>query len=812
MTSASIITDDHKAHHSARISSDFSTDNYLGVGNAPNPGFTTQRVSNYQHPSLANRNSFSTPDLQSLQLSSQPRAPQSHGAVSNYGDQFPNGVVPPSSRNGSRPASPSGPGGPQTKRRKGSGTGPKVPPSLAMTKLDRNGHRSPPIIPPTNRPSFPGGHFQQPYSPQHSHQYGYQTLGGYHDSNPSTPGNLNSNVHARSQSYENLQTYSGFGSAASSAWQSQVPSAESSPQPYNQPPVQARSLASSLNATPSLATARNAPVLQRIIPADGPIVGGIEIACFGEGFDYSSRIFFGEAPAVTIKLFNSGGIACILPPAPSPRTVNVTVQNTSDHFPDMRPAQDNQTVFKYSDNSQDLVARQTLQMLHQQFAGGSLQEREYAQSILAARSQQGHGLPSNSAFPSTQPHNLQSTNLATSSTKSQDLESAVLHCLEAVDLDDRPCQVDLNQRNIGGQSLLHLAAFLDYYRVVAGLLARGADVDVRDNNGMTPMHLASLCGNLKVIRKLRASGADPTIRSLDGKRPADMALTRDVKRVTEKVHGQAISRKQRSLTRRRLSRSSSATTLPSPTRAEPHRRNTALKPSPEYAKSVHSGRQSVRGLSDPASWSPSRGATSHVERSIPKDLSKNQGTSDALAFASSHAMWAWKEHINAQIQQLQHNLQRALPLMTLPDYQAYPVMRRISNLVPQRTAKTRQSSEQDVKPKHVDYHWWELITGVSSSPPAYEDIYPDEQAEVTHIREASDLKSGRGDAVGQALNAMYDTSGESALLGTVNINGESLTRQQQEAIRVAHARKVKKLRSDRNLFFVWVTFHTTHVT
>ena len=95
-------------------------------------------------------------------------------------------------------------------------------------------------------------------------------------------------------------------------------------------------------------------------------------------------------------------------------------------------------------------------------------------------------------------------------------EAAVLKCLDLIDLDDSPFQAHLNLQRPNGQSMLHISASLGFHRLVAGLLARGANPDLRDRNGMSPMHMAALHGHSNIVRRLRLAGGDPTLRSLLG--------------------------------------------------------------------------------------------------------------------------------------------------------------------------------------------------------------------------------------------------------------------------------------------------------
>ncbi|KAF9646567.1 ankyrin, partial [Thelephora ganbajun] len=59
-----------------------------------------------------------------------------------------------------------------------------------------------------------------------------------------------------------------------------------------------------------------------------------------------------------------------------------------------------------------------------------------------------------------------------------------------------------------GQTLLHLACFLDYSDLVSFLITRGIDMDARDRNGCTALHFAALNGSKECARLLLIAGAD----------------------------------------------------------------------------------------------------------------------------------------------------------------------------------------------------------------------------------------------------------------------------------------------------------------
>lgn len=74
-----------------------------------------------------------------------------------------------------------------------------------------------------------------------------------------------------------------------------------------------------------------------------------------------------------------------------------------------------------------------------------------------------------------------------------------------------------------GQTLLHLACFLDYSDLTSFLITRGIDMDARDRNGCTALHFAALRGSKECARLLFLAGADREIVNVLGKTPLEVA-------------------------------------------------------------------------------------------------------------------------------------------------------------------------------------------------------------------------------------------------------------------------------------------------
>ena len=81
----------------------------------------------------------------------------------------------------------------------------------------------------------------------------------------------------------------------------------------------------------------------------------------------------------------------------------------------------------------------------------------------------------------------------------------------------------ISHQTSSGQTLLHLACFLDYSDLASFLITRGIDMDARDRNGCTALHFAALSGSKECARLLLTAGADREIVSVLGRAPAEVA-------------------------------------------------------------------------------------------------------------------------------------------------------------------------------------------------------------------------------------------------------------------------------------------------
>ncbi|KAJ8061804.1 hypothetical protein OCU04_009597 [Sclerotinia nivalis] len=876
ITSSIMITDDHKTHNLLPISGQApgATDGQIYPGSTSYSNERNFDMASGHVPGMPPfRVSPSAPDLQSLPQNFMPYPQPVSYPAPNPPQAISTAIPPRQISPQASPLTPSGP--PLSKKRKASSSG-KVPTGLAMTKLETgqlgmsvgphvsvNGTTSAipsPFTP--NLPNFPPNEhpFCQPAP--------VQQFSSHFNTGPPTP---NSNdplfiPHGhRPQSTDNLAMHQLY-SAPPSAHPSRAPSPNgmrNNVQIYQQQQQQAHMAQASANGIygmPLTLSPQRPPVIHKLIPNEGPKAGGIEVTCLGSGFSQGLEVMFGDAKATTTTFWGETSLVCLLPPSAIAGTVPVTFTHQHQQrqqYP--TPPMPKQTAFfKYVDDDEQQIIRTALAVLGHKMTGKMEDVRDLARRIVDGP----WGAPPGQSPPSGGGSSQHGGGFNAASF-GVDVEATLLRCLDLIDLDDSPTKPRFNLRRTSGQTMLHLACSLGLHRFVAALLARNVNCEPRDKGGFTPMHFAALHNHPQIVRRLILSGADPLIRSLQGYAPADMTASEEVHRAVRRVEHHSRTRSGSSL----KSRTSSATSLRSlwqPPNAEiPNESGISDsddEDSNEYededadveTEAVNDGtflmrsRQS-RGSTAGKISNETIEATKTPVLELPEVEADEGLASPTLAMtAIRDQMFAQFTQFTAQMQHLQqsfHNgMHLGLPtlpqmpqmptLANLPGYQAYlpsPMARRIASR-PESPNRQEGAKEQGNK-------WWDLFSGnVAAAPPAYEDIFPQNDMDVKRASAEQAVADTIADnkctqvfdqmktQVEAATSVVRAESSTAAMIrrpmpmGTLRIGGkEVVTVEQQNQIQLLRQAKLKRVRSDRKLFLIWIplllvmmlaTFHT----
>ncbi|CAB4256469.1 similar to Saccharomyces cerevisiae YIR033W MGA2 ER membrane protein involved in regulation of OLE1 transcription, acts with homolog Spt23p [Maudiozyma barnettii] len=268
----------------------------------------------------------------------------------------------------------------------------------------------------------------------------------------------------------------------------------------------------SLTALPSPHDEVHAPTIQRIIPAQGPINGGIEITLLGKNFKQGQRIKFGENIALSTQCWNDSTMVTYLPPASTPGQVVVTIEDKPGTVSQINahqlaslqlPPQSPQTVnlnaiFTYVDDTDRQLIELALQIVGLKMNGKLEDARNIAKRIVGTSST--HSTPSP---------------MSSSAGGYTDDESLIVNVLTSFKVGSK--NLNLSVCDPQGRTLLHHAALKSYHSLLRTLINYGAHVESPDLFGFTPLHLACVAGDYKTIEMLyEGCHCDPCATTING--------------------------------------------------------------------------------------------------------------------------------------------------------------------------------------------------------------------------------------------------------------------------------------------------------
>jgi hypothetical protein len=154
-----------------------------------------------------------------------------------------------------------------------------------------------------------------------------------------------------------------------------------------------------------------------------------------------------------------------------------------------------------------------------------------------------------------------------------------------------------------------------------------------------------------------------------------------------------------------------------------------------------------------------------------------------------------------------------------------PFMRRMQQLMP-GMAGTRPDADENAPHQKMDGRWWDFSlykNMAAAPPPAYEDIFPQkdlDQKQASAAQAAAEAEADMKcaslyDQPTEATASATTTTIETAMVKQDQANTDApdvlkigrknaITREQQEQFLKAREQKLKRISSDRNLFFVWI--------
>ncbi|KAH3666926.1 hypothetical protein OGAPHI_003376 [Ogataea philodendri] len=254
------------------------------------------------------------------------------------------------------------------------------------------------------------------------------------------------------------------------------------------------------------------PTIQRIIPAQGPIRGGIEVTLLGSSFRPGLTVKFGSNVALATHCWSDSTIVTYLPPASQPGPVLVTFEDSSRDGKNGVLNSSSQQVFTYTDDSDRQLVELALQIVGLKMNGKLEDAKNIAKRIIGNNSsnvqqqqQQQKSRQSSDYGDWVEQATLKMTELSKTSV---DHEEMLLKFLSMLKLPNSPIAVpNWAICTPEGQTMLHLACIKGYGKLCRYLVENGCKLDYRDMSDITPLHYAFVNGQRGIIKLLVNYGA-----------------------------------------------------------------------------------------------------------------------------------------------------------------------------------------------------------------------------------------------------------------------------------------------------------------
>ncbi|KAG6335572.1 hypothetical protein ID866_3512 [Astraeus odoratus] len=270
------------------------------------------------------------------------------------------------------------------------------------------------------------------------------------------------------------------------------------------------------------------PIIHRLIPSTGPTYGGIEVTVLGENFHLPLTCVFGDVPASSTQRWGNSTLLCLLPPQATPGKVTVWFDGFDKTREVLSPP-----IFTYADETDRALMELALRVVGLKMTGKIEDAKDVAWRIVGSPGSEDmslSGSPGNAMQIMSTVHEIRSLVSVRSGDNSK-FEANIVNLLSLASLNipqrgDMSLAATLSHTTPTGQTLLHLAVFLNLAVLTEFLIAQDIDLDARDRNGYTALHFAALAQSKTCAALLIRAGADPEIVNALGKTAHDIAPAR----------------------------------------------------------------------------------------------------------------------------------------------------------------------------------------------------------------------------------------------------------------------------------------------
>lgn len=580
------------------------------------------------------------------------------------------------------------------------------------------------------------------------------------------------------------------------------------------------------------------PSIDKVLPDKGSCAGGIEVAVMGTDFAEDMVVYFGKIPAAT-RLHNAGCLLCVVPPSSLPTTVIVSIKRNNMEL-QMPP--ENLGLFTYLPAVADDVMDLALRLMAQ--AGKDPAISRSAMSALGDPSLWAPSSPTPSDFDMNIRQCIQSRDGAR--------EDALVEAFETLDKEALHPLINaaLPKRY---HTLLHYSSMLGWSKFAIWLVNNGASTE-KNALGYSARDYAALFDRKDLAQRLTAVRMSPEQRSQDlilqkaSERLSALATAQAAAKATASLEldnnlkfGEDVGESSDELDEQEggdvedvVDSSSSAQDVAESPTSETTRRFWSLPFVQSAFLSALQGTQQAVGP-QPADENNNHAKDykdlwmrlfkSNLKAAATETDGSPEAIRETLEPVTQSFAAGMMEHIATSLQ----NIQQGLPAMpALPEMPANPVARFVGRPTAAPTATTvntttteptAQPSDGSRSPSTDEYTWRDLF----SSPPSYEEIFPQghdaapEDLDIDAKHECSNLphvectaassSSEEGDV--EVVNCSSGSEAEETLPEPVKkylaAKGRVyLTAEEKEVLR-NHTMKIKRIQSDRTLYFIWVS-------
>ncbi|KAI9104712.1 hypothetical protein DFS34DRAFT_604180 [Phlyctochytrium arcticum] len=269
------------------------------------------------------------------------------------------------------------------------------------------------------------------------------------------------------------------------------------------------------------------PSVSRIIPAEGPLHGGVEVTILGAEFREGLTVMFGGIPAVRTNYWGATTLVCIAPPSPVPGPVAITFQ---EHPVPL--TKNDLVMFTYKDEADRALMELALQVLGLRMTGKLEDARNIAMRIVAdPTGAGGDGGGMNGMQHQTGQRmalDVLSQSLGVCSQLSHsDMERLLVQlfvCLFPASSGSTFSTAAGMVKSKSGHTLLHLSILAHMTTTAKWLIShRICDLNMADPAGFTALHFASWKGMWSVVHELTLNGACKDLKTVQGLLPIQLA-------------------------------------------------------------------------------------------------------------------------------------------------------------------------------------------------------------------------------------------------------------------------------------------------